>query len=85
MVRIFTVWNVNVKGTGSKLPSGTRTVKVNSSQREYQAGPSNTCVVRIFTVWNLNVKATGSKLPSGTRAGGGKVVRKPDHFQGRKQ
>ena len=67
VVRIFTVWNLNVKGTGSKLPSGTRTVKVNSSQREYQAGPSNTCVVRIFTVGNLRVQGTGSKLPSGTR------------------
>ena len=67
VVRIFTVWNLNVQGTGSKLPSGTRTVRVNSSQREYQAGPSNTCVVRIITVWNLNVKGTGSKLPSGTR------------------
>ncbi len=58
VVRIFTVWNLHVQCTRSKLSSGTRTVKVNSSQREYQAGPSNTCVVRIFTVWNLNVKGT---------------------------
>ena len=50
-----------------ELPRGTRTVQVNSSQREYQAGPPQTCVVGIFTIRNLNVKSTGSKLPSDTQ------------------
>jgi hypothetical protein len=66
-VRIFTFRDLDVYGTGSKLPSGTQTVEPSRSQHELQAGASHPCLVRIITVWNLDASNTGGKPPSGTQ------------------
>ncbi|MGO8747460.1 MAG: hypothetical protein ACLQNE_15860 [Thermoguttaceae bacterium] len=56
------------RSTGSKLPSGTRTVQVNTRQQELEARLRHArCVVRIVTLWDINERSTGGGPPSGTQ------------------
>ena len=49
------------RSTGSKLPSGTRSVQVNNRQQELKARLWARCVVRTVTVWDLNERGTRGK------------------------
>jgi hypothetical protein len=54
------------RSTGSKLPSGTRTVQVNTRQQELEGRLRHArCVARIVTVWDFNERTTGGSPPSG--------------------